>query len=89
MNDLTITVPGAVLAGAKLPRKGMEAALRRRLAMALFSDGILSGSSACQMAGVSKAEFQFLLGEHGIAQPLEEADLDSDAAGIAAWKAHR
>ncbi len=89
MKDITITLPGAVLAGAKLPRKGMEGALLLRLAMALYSDGILSGAAACTMAGVSKVEFQFLLGEHGISQPLEEADLDTDTAGIAAWKALR
>ena len=86
MNDLTITLPGRALAGARMPRKGMEVALRRRLAMALYSDGILSGAAACTMAGVSKIEFQFLLGENGITQPLEESDLDTDAAGIAAWK---
>lgn len=89
MNDVVITVPGAVLAGAKLPRRGLEAELRRRLAMALFSDGVISGAAACQMAGVGKAEFQFLLGERGIAQPLDESDLAQDAAGIAAWKARR
>lgn len=89
MNDVVITVPGAVLAGAKLPRRGLEAELRRRLAMALFSDGVISGAAACHMAGVEKAEFQFLMGERGIAQPLDESDLAQDAAGIAAWKARR
>ena len=53
------------------------------------SDGVISGAAACRMAGVEKAEFQFLMGERGIAQPLDESDLAQDAAGIAAWKARR
>jgi predicted HTH domain antitoxin len=50
----------------------MEAELRRRLAAALFSDGIISGAAACRMAGMDKAEFQFMLGERGQRQPLTE-----------------
>jgi len=89
MNDVVLTLPGDSLAGVKIPPGRMEEELRRRLAMALFSDGILSGAAACRMAGVDKAEFQFLLGERGITQPLVESDIVQDAAGIAAWKSRR
>ncbi len=89
MNDVVITLPGDSLAGVKIPRGRMEEELRRRLAMALFSDGILSGAAACRMAGVDKAEFQFLLGERGITQPLDESDIVQDSVGIAAWNSRR
>jgi predicted HTH domain antitoxin len=61
--------------------------LRRRLAAALFSDGILSGAAACRMAGMEKAEFQYMLGSRGITQPLSEEDFEQDLANLAAWKA--
>ncbi len=50
---------------------------------ALFSDGILSGPAACRMAGLSKAQFHYLLGERGIAHPLaaDDLDLENIAAG--------
>ena len=89
MHDLVLTLPGSSLVGAKIPRQRLAQELRLRLAMALFSDGVLSGASACEMAGVNKAEFQFMLGERGICQPLMESDVDQDAANLALWKEAR
>lgn len=39
------------------------------------------------MAGMGKAEFQFMLGERGIAQPLDEPDFAQDMSNLAAWQA--
>jgi len=57
------------------------------LAAALFSDGILSGVAACRMADMGKAEFQHMLGERGIPQPLTEPDLAQDLSNLATWNA--
>ena len=86
MQDVTLTLPAESLIGVRIPPRELEAELRRRLAAALFSDGILSGASACRMADMGKAEFQFMLGERGITQPLEESDLEQEISNLAAWQ---
>jgi predicted HTH domain antitoxin len=87
MQAMTLTLPAESLIGVRIPPRELEQELRRRLAAALFSDGILSGASACLMADMGKAEFQHMLGERGITQPLGEQDLDQDLENLAAWKA--
>jgi predicted HTH domain antitoxin len=86
MQAVTLTLPGDSLIGVRIPPHELERELRFRLAAALYSDGILSGAAACRMAGVGKAEFQHLLGERGITQPLTEQDLDQDLTNLASWK---
>jgi len=87
MNDLTLTLPAESLVGVRIPPRELHGELRRRLAAALFSDGILSGASACRMAGMDKTEFQYLLGERGISQPLSAVDFEQDLEGLKAWQA--
>ncbi len=58
MNDLVLTLPGEALANARIPPAELERELRRRLAAALLSDGIVGGAAACRLAGMDKAEFQ-------------------------------
>lgn len=86
MQDETLTLPAESLIGVRIPPRELHDELRRRLAAALFSDGILSGAAACRMAGLGKAEFQHLLGERGITQPLDEAGFDQDLSNLAAWQ---
>lgn len=87
MQAMTLTLPAESLIGVRIPPRDLEQELRRRLAAALFSDGILSGASACRMAGMGKAEFQHMLGERGITQPLAVEDMEQDLENLAAWKA--
>jgi predicted HTH domain antitoxin len=86
MQDITLTLPADSLVGVRIPPHELQDELRRRLAAALFSDGILSGASACRMAGMGKAEFHHMLGERGIPQPLDEPDFDQDLSNLSAWK---
>jgi len=86
MQDLTITLPGDSLVGAKIPPREMESELRRRLAAALFSDGTISGAAACRMSGMQKAEFQFWLGERKIPQPIDWDDCLQDLEQLEEWK---
>ena len=85
MEDVTLTLPAESLIGIRIPPRELQQELRRRLAAALFSDGILSGAAACRMAGMGKAEFQFMLGERGITQPLGEQDFGRDMKNLAVW----
>ncbi len=86
MQDVLLKLPGESLIGARIPPFEIETELRRRLAAALFSDGIISGAAACRMAGMDKAEFQFMLGERGHRQPLTQTDYEQDLTNLTAWK---
>lgn len=86
MQEILLALPADSLIGAKIPPRELEGELRRRLAAALFSDGIISGAAACRMTGMSKAEFQNWLGERGARQPLDIADYEQDLANLEAWK---
>lgn len=43
----------------------MEAELKKVLALQLYLEGIVSGFGACRIAGIEKAELQYLLGTRG------------------------
>jgi hypothetical protein len=51
----------------------------------LFADGVLGGFAACKLAGMGKAEFQYWLGEHGIEQPLDIPDYETDCNQLEEW----
>ena len=87
MKDLVLTLPGEALALARIPPAELERELRRRLAAALFSDGIVGGAAACRLAGMDKAEFQHWLGERGIAQPLTVGDYEREREDLGSWLA--
>jgi predicted HTH domain antitoxin len=85
MKDVVLTLPAEALASAKIPPAELERELRRRLASALFSDGIIGGRDACKLAGMEKSEFQHWLGEHGVPQPLGVAEFEKERENLGSW----
>jgi hypothetical protein len=85
MKGISLEIPGEVLGAVRIPRAQLEIELRRRLAAALFADGVLGGFAACKLAGMGKAEFQYWLGEHGIEQPLDIPDYETDCNQLEEW----
>lgn len=85
MKDVTLTLPGEALEGARIPPAELERELLRRLAAALYRDGIIGGAGACRLAGMAKAEFQHWLGEHGVSQPLSEGDYEVERDQLGSW----
>lgn len=86
MQAVTLTLPPEALVGIRIPPRELHTELLRRLSAALFSDGVISGAAACRMAGMGKVEFQHMLGQRGIAQPLDEADFEQDLSNLDAWQ---
>ena len=85
MKGISLEIPNEVLSAVRIPRAQLESELRRRLAAALFAEGVLGGFTACKLAGLGKAEFQYWLGEHGIEQPLDVPDYESDCNQLDEW----
>lgn len=85
MKGMMLEIPEEVLASAKIPRAQMESELRRRLAAALYTEAVIGGAAACKLAGLGKAEFQHWLGEHGITQPLDGSDYETERDNLEKW----
>jgi len=85
MKNMLLEIPEEVFSAAKIPRPQLESELRRRLAAALYADGVIGGGPACKLAGMGKAEFQYWLGEHGVPQPLESGDYQIERQHLEEW----
>ena len=73
-----LQIPDDVYDALKLPEGEREEAVKRELALSLYARGILSFGKARDLAGVSRREFQRLLGEREISRHYTEAELDED-----------
>jgi hypothetical protein len=86
MEPLVITFPPEAVAAARLPRQGMEVEFQRRLAAALYADGILPGGAACRMAGMDKAAWHYYLGQRHLSHPLTDEDVAQDLKNLHTWR---
>ncbi len=67
--------------------RGWNPNSKKELALQLYREGIVSGLGACRIAGIEKAELQYLLGERGIAQQYDVDDYEQDMEALAGWQA--
>ncbi len=78
MLKITLEIPEDVLSAMKLPEEEIERELRKELALALYQRGVLPLSKARRLAGVTRWEFEELLGQRQIPRHYAEADLEED-----------
>jgi predicted HTH domain antitoxin len=62
----------------RLPPENIEEELKRELALVLYQRGILSSAKACKLAGLTRWEFEELLGKRKIRRHYTEMDLEED-----------
>ncbi len=75
---IVIEVPSDVLDAVKLPRPEIEEEMRRELALALYERGALALGKARMLAGMTRWEFEELLGRRRIVRHYTAADLAED-----------
>jgi len=80
MSDVTIRVPQDVVQALRLPPDVIQVELQRELALALYQRGILSSGKAAALAGMSRWEWEELLGTRKIPRHYADEDLDRDIA---------
>jgi predicted HTH domain antitoxin len=78
MAKLTMELPEDLLEALKLPPAEIPARLKRELAIRLYEKGILSFGKARELAGMTKWQFQSLLGEEGILRNYDVEELERD-----------
>jgi predicted HTH domain antitoxin len=73
-----LKIPGDVMEALRLPPDEAEAELRKELALALYQRGVLSSGKACALAGMTRWEFEELLGQRQIRRHYTEKNLEED-----------
>ena len=71
---------------AKIPRQHLKRELMKELALQLYREGIVSFANARRLAGLSKIEFHYLLGERHIRRQYDISDYETDLENIDAWR---
>ena len=78
MSKMSLEIPGDLVDALRVPPEEHEARLRQELAIRLYQKGLLSFGKARELAGMSKWQFHFLLGEEGIIRRYDMEDLEDD-----------
>ncbi len=80
MGAIDLHIPEDVIRSLRLPTDEVEEELRRDLAIVLYARGALSVGKAAEFAGITRREFDDLLGRRRIRRQYGEDDLDEDLA---------
>lgn len=78
VSQLVLKIPGDVVDALRLPPDEVDAELHKELALALYQRGVLSSGKACRLAGMTRWEFEELLGQRKILRHYTEENLDED-----------
>lgn len=76
--SLTLDIPDDVAQALRFPPTEAEGELRKELAVALYARGALGFGKARELAGLSKWEFDELLGRRSVTRHYGEHDLAAD-----------
>ena len=80
MSHLVLEIPDDVAAALRLPPAQAEQQLRTELALALYARQILPLGKARQLAGLTRRDFEDLLGQRQVPRAYTEGDLKEDLA---------
>jgi len=78
--SVTLEIPDSVVNGLRLPEGEIPQRLRTELAIALYSQGVLSLGKAAELAQLSRLLIGELLGTRGMARHYSEDDLAHDVS---------
>ncbi|MCP4168004.1 MAG: UPF0175 family protein [Chloroflexi bacterium] len=78
--NIELQIPDTVAQAIRLPEERIVRELLVELAIALYTQGLLSFGKARELAGMGKYEFGRLLGERDIARHYGWEELEDDLA---------
>ncbi|MFP4642346.1 MAG: UPF0175 family protein [Chloroflexota bacterium] len=76
--ELVLKIPGEVVEALRLPPEETQRELCKELALALYERGALSSGKACALAGMTRWQFEEVLGERQIKRHYTQEDLEED-----------
>jgi len=75
---MTLNIPDSVVEGLRLPEGEIAQRLRLELAIALYSQEVLSLGKAAELAEMNRLSFGELIGRRGIPRHYSDEDLTQD-----------
>jgi predicted HTH domain antitoxin len=78
MGTLKLEISEEILRALKFPPEDVEGELRKELALALYERGVLSLGKARQLVGMTRWQFEELLGQRKVTRHYTEEDLAED-----------
>jgi predicted HTH domain antitoxin len=78
MEKLTLELSPDLVEALRLPPEEQGKRLRQELAVRLYQKGLLPFGKARQLAGMTKWQFSFLLGEESIPRRYDLEELNED-----------
>ena len=75
---LVLEIPDRVADALRLPSEEMDQQLRTELALALYQRGALSGGKSRELAGMTRYDFDQLLGRRKVVRHYTATDLTED-----------
>ncbi len=79
--SVTLEIPAEIAASMRVPPQEVEKRLRLELAIALYSQKLLSSGKACALAGMTRWQWDELLGERQVPRHYTSTELNEDLHG--------
>ena len=76
--SVTIEIPTEIVQSVRVPPQEVEERLRLELAVALYSQNLLSSGKACALARLTRWQWEELLSQRRVPRHYSEADLAED-----------
>ena len=87
MKTVAIEIPEDLLVDFTFPKEEWETELKKELALQLYRDKLMSFVNARRLAGLSRIEFHYLLGERHIPRHYDVEDYRQDVENLQKWEA--
>jgi predicted HTH domain antitoxin len=78
--DITLQIPDSIARSLRIPEAEAEPRLRQELAVALYSQRLLSFGKAAELAGESRFRFADVLTQRGIPRHYGREEMTEDLA---------
>ena len=75
---MQLSIPESIIQSIRLPESRVEIELLKELAIALYTQELLSFGKACELANLDHRQFGQLLGERHISRHYAETELEED-----------
>ena len=82
MKTVALDIPEEFLISVKIPRNRWQRDLKRELAIQLYRENMTSFATAHRLAGMTKIEFHYLLGEREIPRQFDVEDYEKDLENL-------
>jgi predicted HTH domain antitoxin len=76
--SVTLEIPPDIVQSVRVPPQEVESRLRLELAIALYTQNLLSSGKACALAGLTRSEWEATLGKRQVHRHYSDADLVED-----------